>query len=88
MADDKPLNSWQSYRLLPLVLMPFLAAPIYAQAPAARYGISVVDEATGRGVPLVELRTSNNIRFYTDSSGVVAIDDPDLIGQTVYFKIS
>ncbi|MBC7809250.1 MAG: hypothetical protein H7145_24205, partial [Akkermansiaceae bacterium] len=46
------------------------------------------DEATGRGVPLVELRTSNNIRFYTDSSGVVAIDDPDLIGQTVYFKIS
>lgn len=72
----------------PLVSAVIMAAPLYAQAPVARFGISIVDDKTGRGVPLVELRTSNNIRFYSDSNGAVAIDDPDLLGQSVYFRIS
>ena len=49
------------------------------------FAIEVVDEATGRGVPLVELRTTSNVRFYTDSHGLVAVDDPSLMGQTVFF---
>ncbi|MBC8135017.1 MAG: hypothetical protein H8F28_03915 [Fibrella sp.] len=73
---------------LPFVSAVFLAVPLLAQVPVARFGISVVDDTTGRGVPLVELRTANHIRFYTDSNGVVAIDDPDLLGQNVYFKVS
>ena len=39
-------------------------------------------------MPLVELRTVNNVRYYTDSAGVVAVDDPELIGQDVYFHVS
>jgi hypothetical protein len=51
------------------------------------FAIQVVDEQTGRGVPLVELKTVSNLRFYTDSAGLVAIDDPALMGQLVYFRV-
>ena len=47
----------------------------------------MVDEQTGRGVPLVELRTVSNVRYYTDSAGLVAVDDPALMGQTVFFHV-
>ncbi len=52
------------------------------------FKIHVVDEDTGRGVPLVELRTVNNIRFYTDSAGVVAFHEPGLMNSRVFFHVS
>src|ERR1043166_8813398 len=51
------------------------------------FKITVVDEETGRGVPLVELRTVNQIRYYTDSNGVVAFHEPGLMGQSVFFSV-
>lgn len=54
---------------------------------AEPFVIEVVDEATGRGVPLVELCTTSSIRFYTDSGGIVAIDDPALLGQKIWFGV-
>jgi hypothetical protein len=51
------------------------------------FKITVVDEQTGRGVPLVELRTTNNLRFVTDSNGVVAFHEPGLMDQTVFFHV-
>jgi hypothetical protein len=60
-----------------------------AETSSNRYFvIQVTDEQTGRGVPLVELRTVSNLRFYTDSNGLAAIDDPALMNQTVYFSVS
>jgi hypothetical protein len=56
--------------------------------PAQMFGIQVVDEQTGRGVPLVELKTVSNRRFYTDSAGWVAIDDPTLMNQRVFFYVT
>jgi hypothetical protein len=53
----------------------------------ANFCIEIVDEATGRGVPLVELQTVNEIVFVSDSAGRVAISDPDLLGQKVFFHI-
>jgi hypothetical protein len=50
--------------------------------------LHVVDDATGRGVPLVELKTVNKIRYYTDSNGVVAFDEPGLLGQRVFFHVA
>ena len=32
-----------------------------------------VDQETGRGIPLVEIRTTNNILYVSDSAGWVAI---------------
>ena len=54
---------------------------------AKPFRIRVVDEVTGRGVPLVELTTVNNVRYVTDSAGVVAFDDASLMGQQVFFHV-
>lgn len=51
------------------------------------FGIRVVDQATGRGVPLVELTTVNAIRLVTDSNGWAAFLEPDLLGQEVFFFV-
>ena len=52
------------------------------------FALRVLDEQTGRGVPLVELKTVTNQRFVTDSSGVAAIREPELFGETVFFHVS
>ncbi len=52
------------------------------------FAITVVDSETGRGVPLVELETVNGIRFVTDSDGVAAINEPGLMGQSVFFRVT
>lgn len=72
-------------RFLPLVLA--LAAAGAAACPAGYFGIEVVDEATGRGVPLVELKTVNDVRYVTDSSGLVALQEPGLEGRKVHFEV-
>jgi hypothetical protein len=63
-----------------------------AADPAPRQGkhfkIAVVDDQTGRGVPLVELRTVNGIRLWTDSNGVAAFFEPGLMDQTVFFHVT
>jgi hypothetical protein len=51
------------------------------------FRIQIVDEQTGRGIPLVELEATNLIRLVTDSNGVVAFYEPGLMGQKVYFHI-
>jgi hypothetical protein len=51
------------------------------------FKITVVDEETGRGVPLVELKTTNQIRYYTDSNGIIAFSEPGLMDQRVSFHI-
>ena len=56
-------------------------------AQARPFRIEVVDDETGRGVPLVELRTVDQIRYVTDSNGVVAFDEPGLIGLKVFFHV-
>lgn len=50
--------------------------------------IKVVDAETGRGIPQVQLKTTNNILYYTDSAGVVAFDEPGLMDQSVFFHLS
>ena len=56
-------------------------------AESAAFQIRVVDEETGRGVPLVELRTVHEQLFVTDSAGRVAVREPELFGQTVFFHV-
>jgi len=51
------------------------------------FTIQVVDRQTGRGVPLVELRTTNNIRYVTDSAGVIAFHEPGLMDRDVFFFV-
>lgn len=72
-----------------VALVTFLAASVAAgQSPDQFFAIEVVDEATGRGVPLVELRTVNEIRYYTDSAGLVAFYEPGLMDREVFFHVT
>lgn len=64
-----------------------LLAPL-ALAQQKPFAIRVVDDQTHRGVPLVELKTSSSVRFYTDSAGYAAIDDPAMLGRRVFFNVS
>ncbi len=63
-----------------------LLSTLFAAEPAP-FAIRVVDDVTGRGVPLVELKTVNEVRFVTDSAGVAAIDEPGLAGLEVFFHV-
>jgi hypothetical protein len=49
--------------------------------------ITVVDDSTGRGVPLVEISLVNGLRDYTDSNGVLAFFEPALMNRDVFFQI-
>ncbi len=56
--------------------------------PSGYFTIAVVDEQTGRGVPLVELRTVGEVRYLTDSAGLVAFFEPGLMDREVFFHVS
>jgi hypothetical protein len=51
------------------------------------FGIQVVDEETGRGVPLVKLTTTGHIELWTDSQGWCCFDEPGLMNQEVYVHV-
>ncbi len=56
--------------------------------PSTYFGIQVVDEQTGRGVPMVELNTTGSVPYYTDSAGWVAFFEPGLMNRKVWFGIA
>lgn len=71
-------------------MLPCVAAFLWSASPtnaAGYFGIQVVDEDTGRGVPLVELSTVDHLKFVTDSGGWVAFFEPGLMGQRVFFSV-
>jgi hypothetical protein len=57
------------------------------RSPSEYFTIRVIDRQTGRGVPLVELRTTNSIRLFTDSNGLVAFREPGLMDREVFFFV-
>jgi hypothetical protein len=57
-------------------------------SPATDYfGLRALDQETGRGVPLVRFKTTNNIVFWSDSQGYVAFNEPGLMDTEVHFEI-
>ena len=76
---------------LSIVVVSWLALVVLRAAMSADstcFEIQVVDDHTDRGVPLVELKTVNDIRFYTDSAGRVAFNEPGLMNRRIFFSIS
>lgn len=59
----------------------------FSQHPSNYFKIRVVDDQTGRGVPLVELKTTNHLNYYTDNNGIIAFFEPGLMSQEIYFHI-
>ncbi len=78
----------QRYLMNTFGLVVILASVVTTISKAAEVaGIRIVDEATGRGVPLVELETTHGIRYVTDNAGLIAIIDPDVIGEETFFSV-
>ncbi|MCA9130218.1 MAG: hypothetical protein KDB22_24190 [Planctomycetales bacterium] len=69
---------------LALLLLGFLFGGLQAEELCR---IRVVDAENGWPVPLVELKTTNNVRFYSDNAGTIAFDLPELMGVTTWFSI-
>ena len=69
-----------------LAMIMLLATAALAQT-GKYFAITVADDETGRGVPLVELTTTNHLHYYTDSNGLVAFYEPGLMGQDVFFHV-
>ena len=80
------MTSMNARKILSAMLMVAWTSSLWADTNTY-FGIHVVDEATGRGVPLVELETVNHMRFITDSGGWIAFCEPGLMGQKVYFEV-
>ncbi|MDA0285012.1 MAG: hypothetical protein O3B86_16815, partial [Planctomycetota bacterium] len=49
--------------------------------------INIVDEGSGWPVPLVELKTTHNVRFVSDNAGIIAFDLPELMGTKTWFTV-
>ena len=60
------------------------ACPVSAVEPCC---IQVVEKGTGWPVPLVELRTTHLVRYFTDNAGVIAFDLPELMGRETWFDV-
>src|SRR6187401_3571701 len=66
----------------------FLSLMLLMAADTAQpFAIEVVDEQTGRGVPLVELTTVSGVTYVTDSAGLIAFHDAGLMDQRVFFHV-
>src|SRR4051795_4244935 len=70
-----------------LIVLCLAASMVEAQPRTKYFKIQVVDEQTNRGVPLVELTTTADVSYFTDSNGLVAFDDPGLMGKQVFFFV-
>jgi hypothetical protein len=57
-------------------------------APNDFYGLRIVDQVTGRGVPNVELVTGGgSVKYYTDSNGWAAISDATVVNKPTAFNL-
>ncbi len=55
--------------------------------PEKPFVIQVVDEATNRPVPLVEISTVHQVTHITDNHGITAWNEPELAGEEVFFQV-
>ncbi len=69
------------------LFLAFTTAFTTLAADSRLFEIKVLDDQTGRGVPLVELETVNHLKFLTDSAGRAAIAEQAFENQTVFFNV-
>ncbi|MCA9080242.1 MAG: hypothetical protein KDA58_06760 [Planctomycetaceae bacterium] len=79
------------FRLTPGTLVLLIALVVASAAsgagPTPYFEIQIVDAATGRGIPLVELITVDDVRYITDNAGRIAYHEPGQANETIFFRI-
>jgi len=77
-------------------ILRFLIVTIAFWAASGSYGaarpvepccIQVVEVGSGWPVPIVELRTTHQVRLVTDNAGIIALDLPELMGRQTWFDV-
>jgi hypothetical protein len=63
------------------------AAGMSSMAASEPCRIEIVEEGSGWPVPLVELRTTHQLRFVSDNAGLIAFDAPELMGRETWFDV-
>src|SRR5215217_6043856 len=64
----------------------FLAVAGPAAETKSFFEIQIIDKATRRGIPLVELVTVDGVRWITDNAGRIAYADQGHAGETIFFS--
>lgn len=67
-----------------------LGGMVFGVAPATGRPlcrIEVVEKDSGWPVPLVELRTTHQVRLVSDNAGIIAFDLPELMGRETWFDV-
>jgi hypothetical protein len=62
-------------------------APIVGQGLPVHV-VQVVDDRTNRGIPLIQLCTTSNACFISDSQGIIALHEPAFWNHDVYFLVT
>ncbi len=75
-----------SIRVVIFSILAFVPSFAHAETPKP-CRIEVVEKGSGWPVPLVELRTTHQMRFITDNAGVIAMDAPELMGRQIWFDV-
>ncbi len=52
------------------------------------FTVTVVDDRTNRGVPLIRLTAVDQTSYFTDSNGIAFVDDSILIGREVFLTVT
>jgi hypothetical protein len=86
-VTDHSLPATSYVALLALALMGFDVPASQDLEPSSLCRIEVVEKGTGWPVPLVELRTTHQVRFVTDNAGIIAFDLPELMGRETWFDV-
>jgi hypothetical protein len=60
---------------------------IAAGGATAPCQIEIVEKGTGWPVPLIELRTTHQVRLVSDNAGLIAFDLPELMGRETWFDV-
>lgn len=69
------------------ILAVILLGSLLQAATTTTCRVEVVEKGSGWPVPLVELRTTHQMRFITDNAGLIALDAPELMGRQVWFDV-
>lgn len=74
---------------LGILLALLLVAPLRGaeRGKPAPCGIAIVEAGTGWPVPLVGLRTTHQLEFFSDNAGMIACDAPELMDREVWFEV-
>ncbi|HQX52027.1 MAG TPA: hypothetical protein PLR25_19065, partial [Planctomycetaceae bacterium] len=77
-------------RLIVVLLIFVFSTPTYGtddDRTDGYFGIQVIDSKTERGVPMVSLTTVDDVTYITDNAGRIALWEPELANQSVFFKV-